>query len=54
VASNLARLYKALGGGWEYYGNLLGQTDVIASGDKERTEMGGLVKTIKEGPYSWE
>jgi NodT family efflux transporter outer membrane factor (OMF) lipoprotein len=26
VASNLARLYKALGGGWEYYGNLLGQT----------------------------
>ncbi|MDY6832700.1 MAG: efflux transporter outer membrane subunit [Thermodesulfobacteriota bacterium] len=25
VASNLARLYKALGGGWEYYGNLLGQ-----------------------------
>lgn len=26
VASNLARLYKALGGGWEYYGNILGQT----------------------------
>jgi NodT family efflux transporter outer membrane factor (OMF) lipoprotein len=26
VASNLARLYKALGGGWEYYDNLLGQT----------------------------
>jgi outer membrane protein TolC len=26
VSSNLARLYKALGGGWEYYGNLLGQT----------------------------
>jgi NodT family efflux transporter outer membrane factor (OMF) lipoprotein len=26
VSSNLARLYKALGGGWQYYGNLLGQT----------------------------
>jgi outer membrane protein TolC len=26
VASNLARLYKAMGGGWKYYDNLLEQT----------------------------
>ena len=31
VASNLAGLYKALGGGWQYYGQTVGQTEAAGN-----------------------
>ena len=38
VASNLARLYKAIVGGWEYYGHLLGQTEAQGAGEIENEQ----------------